>query len=102
MIAEFTVIPIGSGESLSPYIAECLRIVKASGLRYELTATCTIVEGDYDAVIRTIGDCHKKVRSMSRRAVTSIRIDDREGESNAMQRKVASVQEKEQTLGKGR
>jgi uncharacterized protein (TIGR00106 family) len=94
MIAEFTIIPIGSGESLSPFVAECLKIVKASGLRYELTATCTIIEGEYDEVMRVIGECHKKVRSMSRRVVTSIRIDDREGESNAIERKVRSVEEK--------
>ncbi len=94
MIAEFTIIPIGSGESLSPFVAECLKIVKASGLRYELTATCTIIEGAYDEVMRVIGECHKKVRSMSRRVVTSIRIDDREGESNAIERKVRSVEEK--------
>jgi len=75
-------------------VAECLKIVKASGLRYELTPTCTIVEGDYDKVMAVVGDCHKKVRSMSRRVLTIIRIDDREGDTDAMDRKVQSVVEK--------
>ncbi len=94
MIAEFAVIPVGSGESISPYVAECLKIVRSSGLRHELTATCTIVEGDLDDVMRTVTECHRKVRSMSPRVVTSIRIDDREGESNAIERKVRSAEEK--------
>lgn len=93
MIAEFTIIPIGVGESLSPFVAECLKIVRASGLRHELTATCTIIEGDFDAVMRVIGECHKKVRTMSPRVVTCVRIDDREGERNAIERKVRSVEE---------
>ena len=94
VIAEFTIIPVGVGESISPYVAECLKIVRTSGLRHELTATCTIVEGELDEVMRTILECHRKVRSMSPRVVTSIRIDDREGESDAIEREVSSVEEK--------
>ena len=94
MIAEFSIVPIGAGESLSPYVAECLKIVKASGLKHKLTATCTLIEGDYDEVMDVISDCHKKARSMSHRVLTIIRIDDREGEKDAMERKVRSVEEK--------
>ncbi len=94
MIAEFSVIPIGQGESLSSYVAECLKIVKESGLKYQFTATCTILEGDYDSVMRVIDKCHKKVRGMSNRVLTSIKIDDRAGASEEMSRKVASVERK--------
>jgi uncharacterized protein (TIGR00106 family) len=94
MIAEFSVVPIGSGESLSAYVAECLKIVRESGLKYELTPTATIVEGDYDEVMATISQCHKKVRSMADRVMTSVRIDDRADASNEIERKVRSVEEK--------
>ena len=94
MIAEFSVIPIGQGESLSSYVAECLKIVKGSGLKYQFTATCTILEGDYDSVMRVIEKCHKKIRSMSNRVVTNVRIDDREGSNDEISRKVASVERK--------
>jgi uncharacterized protein (TIGR00106 family) len=94
MIAEFSVVPIGAGQSVSPYVAECLKIVRSSGLKYELTATATILEGDYDQVMETIGHCHKKVRSMAARVMTSVRIDDREGAVNEIERKVLSVEEK--------
>ncbi len=94
MIAEFTVVPIGSGESLSPYVAECLRIVRESGLKYEFNATGTILEGDYDEVIETIGKCHRKVMTMSHRVLTSIRMDDRAGATDEIERKVQSVESK--------
>lgn len=94
MIAEFSVVPIGAGESVSPYVAECLKIVRESGLKYELTASATILEGDYDQIMDTIGRCHKKVRSMTDRVMTSVRIDDREGGTNEIERKVMSVEEK--------
>lgn len=94
MIAEFSVVPIGSGESLSPYVAECLRIVRESGLKYEFTATGTILEGDYDEVMRVIGQCHRKVMSMSQRVLTNIKIDDRAGAKDEIERKVQSVESK--------
>ncbi len=31
MIAEFSIVPVGTGVSLSPFVAECLRIVEKSG-----------------------------------------------------------------------
>lgn len=94
MIAEFTVIPVGVGTSLSKYVAECLKIVRKSGLRYQLTPMGTILEGDYDAVMGTIGQCHHRVRSLADRVLTEVRIDDRADGVNEMERKVKSVEGK--------
>jgi len=94
MIAEFSVVPIGAGESLSTYVAECLKIVKMSGLKYQLTPMGTILEGDFHKVMDTIGQCHLRVRSMSGRVTTMIRLDDREKHADEMVRKVKSVEEK--------
>jgi uncharacterized protein (TIGR00106 family) len=93
MIAEFSVMPIGEGESLSPYVAECLKIVRSSGLDHELTPMGTILQGELDEVMATIISCHRKVVSMSDRVVTYIKIDDRRNE-RPMRDKVESVREK--------
>lgn len=93
-IAEFSVVPIGAGESLSPFVAECLKIVRESGLKYEFTPVGTILEGDYDEIMDVVGKCHKKVRSMSDRVLTSVKIDDRAGATNEIERKVQSVESK--------
>ncbi len=94
MIAQFRVVPIGRGESLSEYVAECERIVKKSGLRSELTPMCTVLEGYYDEVMQVIGKCHKRVREMSNRVMTSIDIDDRGGADDEIKKKVESVERK--------
>lgn len=94
IIAQFKVVPIGRGESLSGYVAECVSIVERSGLKYQLTPMATVVEGDFDEVMAVIAQCHKHVRKQSNRVVTSIEIDDRGGHDNAMVEKVQSVERK--------
>ncbi len=93
MIAEFSVMPIGVGESLSDYVAECVKVVQASGLDHELTPMGTIVQGDMEEVMAVIMSCHRKVLSMSGRVVTDIKIDDRKIERH-MSAKVESVRAK--------
>jgi len=94
MLAEFSVVPIGKGESVSQYVAECLRIVEGSGLPYRLNPMGTVVEGDYDDVMSVIRECHMRVTELCPRVITSIKIDDRRGISGMIDRKVASVEEK--------
>ncbi len=94
MIAEFSVIPIGKGESVSQYVAECMKIVVASGIDYKINPMATVVEGDYDKVMGVIQSCHMRVMEMSSRAITSIKIDDRKGVSDMLDRKIASVEKK--------
>ncbi|MEM2943575.1 MAG: MTH1187 family thiamine-binding protein [Methanomassiliicoccales archaeon] len=94
MIAEFSIVPIGKGESLSRYVAECIKIVKESGIRYQLTPMCTILEGDYDEVMDVIKKCHIRIMGMCNRVLTTIKIDDRRGKEDAMTQKVRSVEEK--------
>lgn len=97
MIAEFSIVPVGTGKSLSPFVAECLRIVEDSGLKHQLTPMGTVLEGDGERVMATIMACHTRVLTMSERVVTSIKIDDRCDRPTDMERKVRSVEEK---LGK--
>ena len=97
MLAEFSVVPLGKGESVSMYVAECMKIVEASRLPYRINPMGTVLEGDYDAVMGVIRKCHMRVMELSQRVVTSIKVDDRKGSKNALDTKIASVEKK---LGK--
>jgi len=44
MLAEISVVPVGSGESLSKYIAEVLKLLEEEKIKYELTSMGTVVE----------------------------------------------------------
>ena len=94
LIAEFSIVPVGAGMSLSPFVAECLRIVEGSGLKHQLTPMGTILEGDGEKVMNTIMACHSRVLQMSERVVTSIKMDDRRDRPSDMGRKVRSVEER--------
>lgn len=94
IVCEFSITPIGAGESLSGYVARCEKIVRESGLPHQLTPMGTVVEGEWDEILALIRACHMAVRADCRRVSTLIRIDDREGPPGRMERKVRAVEEK--------
>ena len=94
-IAEFTIIPIGVGVSLSKYVAVCEKILEASGLSYELHANGTNLEGEWDDVMTAIKACHERLHEMGvPRIATQIKIGTRTDCSQKMADKIASVREK--------
>jgi len=94
MLAQFSIVPIGKGESVSRFVAEVVKEVDKSGLDYRLTAMATIVEGPNDKVFSLVRRCHDRVKKMSDRVLTTIVIDDRKGGNNCIECKVQSVQDK--------
>lgn len=99
VIAEFTLVPVGKGESLSPYVARISRIIRRSGLRNQLTPMGTIVEGNWDNVFGLIRACTRVLEKDCRRILLSIKVDIRKGSMWRMDRKVEVV---EGLLAKGR
>ncbi len=97
MIANFSVVPIGEGNSLSSQVAEVLKIVDESGISYKLHSMGTILEGDWDEILRLIKKCHERTLEDSDRVLTTITIDDHKGKSGRIVGKVQSVERK---LGK--
>jgi len=92
LIAEFSVTPIGVGVSVSQYVAECMKIVDASGIDYKINPMGTVLEGDFDKVMGVVRACHMRVMEMAPRVVTSVKIDDRKGASGVMEGKIQSVE----------
>ena len=91
-IAEFTIIPLGVGVSLSKYVAVCEQVLQASGLSYELHANGTNIEGEWDEVMQAIKTCHEKLHEMGvPRISTIIKIGTRTDRAQTMADKVASV-----------
>jgi uncharacterized protein (TIGR00106 family) len=97
VMAEFSVVPIGKGVSLSPIIARVLKIVSESGVTYKANPMGTVLEGAWDEVMGIIKKCHDEVMKEAERAVTTIKIDDRRGADFRMEKKLESV---ERQLGK--
>jgi len=94
MLAQFSIVPIGKGESLSRYVAEIIKEVEKSGLDYRLTPMSTIIEGRAEEVFALIQRCHQKMRRLAPRVLTSIVIDDRKRAPRRIDAKVKSVEKK--------
>lgn len=92
MIAEFSILPVGTGVSLSKHIAKALDIVDRSGLKYQFTPMGTILEGTYEEIMSTIKECHNALTRECERVLTTIRIDDRKGSREEMKHKVEAVE----------
>lgn len=97
MLAEVSIIPIGIGSSIGDKLAEVLKIVDASGLPYKVNPMSTVIEGEWDEIMKLIKKCHEAVIKTGERAITTITIDDRKGKPNRIEEKVKSI---EKRLGK--
>ena len=95
VIVDFCLVPIGVGVSVSKYIAECEIILKDAGLKTQLHAYGTNIEGEWDDVFGAVKRCHERVHEMGApRITTTIKVGTRTDRVQTMDDKVKSVQEK--------
>lgn len=94
VMAEFSIYPLDKGDSLSPYVARAVQIVKDSGLAYNFGPMGTTVEGDWDQVSKVIEDCFKDLEKDCDRISLTVRMDYRKKGGSRMLQKTSSVQEK--------
>jgi uncharacterized protein (TIGR00106 family) len=95
VIADLCVIPIGVGVSVSKEVAACERIFAEAGLKVNLHAYGTNIEGEWDEVFAAIKRCHEVVHSMGApRVSSSLRFGTRIDREQSMADKIKSVRDK--------
>jgi uncharacterized protein (TIGR00106 family) len=99
VIADISIVPLGVGLSLSPYVAACEKLLTDAGLEPRLHAYGTNVEGEWDEVFAALRRCHELLHAMGApRVSTNLRCGTRIDRPQSLDDKVRSVQEK---LGDG-
>lgn len=92
VIADLCVVPLGVGLSVSEYVAECHRVLKKAGLKIELHAYGTNIEGEWDDVMAAVKSCHEAVHRMEVPRITStIKLGTRIDRDQTMEDKISSV-----------
>jgi uncharacterized protein (TIGR00106 family) len=91
-LLDFSITPLGKGESVSAYVARCLEIVAASGFDYRLHAMGTTLEGDLEEVLAVVRRCFRALEADCDRISCSVKIDYRKGPGGRLQSKVQKVQ----------
>ena len=96
-VAGISVVPVGTGSaSISDYVVGAMGIIKASGLKFELSAMGTNLEGDVSAILEVVRKVHESAfEGGAVRVLTSLTIDDRrdkplsiDGKRSAVKRKI--------------
>jgi uncharacterized protein (TIGR00106 family) len=95
VIVDLCIIPIGTGVSLSPYVAACEKVLAEAGLQTTLHANGTNIEGEWDKVFAAIKRCHEIVHELGAPRVSSvIKLGTRTDRRQTMDDKIRSVEAK--------
>ena len=96
VLLDFSMTPLGKGESVSPYVARCLEVT-TSGLDYRLHAMGTTLEGELDQVLEVVRRCVQALQADCDRITCSIKMDYRKGPGG---RRDSTVQKVQTLVGK--
>jgi uncharacterized protein (TIGR00106 family) len=92
MIVAFSVTPIGVGEDVAEYVADAVRIVRASGLPNQTDAMFTSIEGEWDEVMAVVKSACEAVSARAPRVSLTLKADIRPGVTGALESKMASLE----------
>lgn len=93
VLCEFSIFPIGKGESLSAYVSPVIALVRESGFPYRLTAMGTIFETEAVAdALELVDKAHKVLdQAGCSRIYAAVKLDIRKGKAARLSSKVDSV-----------
>jgi len=95
VIVDLSIVPIGVGVSLSKYVVACEKVLNEAGLKTNLHAYGTNIEGEWEKVFSAIKRCHETVHEMGApRITTTIKMGTRTDRTQTMDDKVESVKSK--------
>ncbi|MBO0824353.1 MAG: MTH1187 family thiamine-binding protein [Actinobacteria bacterium] len=92
MLVAFSVTPLGVGEDVADYVADAVRVVRASGLPNQTDAMFTTVEGDWDEVMAVVKAACAAVADRAPRLSVTLKADIRPGVTGGMQSKMESLE----------
>ena len=94
---DISVVPVGTaGPSVSEFVAGAVRLLQDEpGIKYELTAMNTIIEGDLEHLLALAKRMHDSAfNSGIQRVVTTVRIDERRDKPLTMAGKIEAVKKR--------
>ena len=95
IIADFQIIPIGAGTSLSQHIAECEKILEKFELKIVLHTMGTNIEGEWNEVLAAVKQCHEEMHKKGvQRLMTSLKLSSRIDHQQSIQSRIDSVKRK--------
>jgi uncharacterized protein (TIGR00106 family) len=94
MLLEFSMSPLGKGESVGEYVAQSLEIIDSSGVPYRLNPMGTVLEGEWDEVMNVVRQCLEQMSRECSRITCTMKFDWRKGATGRLTAKVDSIQQR--------
>ena len=94
VLLEFSMSPLGKGESVGRYVARSLDIIDKSGVPYRLNPMGTVLEGEWEQVFGVVRKCYERMKKDCNRISCTVKVDYRKGHVGRLQSKVASVEKR--------
>ncbi len=93
VLLEFSMFPTDVGESKSEYVSKVVKMVSQGGYAYQLTPMSTVIETPtVQEALKVVEDAYEILKPHSNRVYSSLKMDIREGKSNRLKTKIASVE----------
>lgn len=92
-LLEISIVPIGTDSpSFSTQVTDEVRVIEEKDLKYEVTPTSTVLEGDIDDLWEAAKEMHQKALEVGlERIVTNINIDHRTDKQMDMDQQIEKV-----------
>ncbi|MEC4176364.1 MTH1187 family thiamine-binding protein [Adlercreutzia sp. R21] len=84
--------PFGVGDELAPYVADVVRVIRASGLPCRTTSMFTEIEGPWDEVMAAVRDATFALADRGIRTEVILKADVRPGHTDTLHTKVQKVE----------
>lgn len=90
-VAALCISPSGVGEELSEYVADCVKVIRDSGLKNETNSMFTNIEGEFGDVMQVVKDATMVLVKKGYRTGVILKLDIRPGFSGQIDAKAALV-----------
>ena len=94
VLLEFAMNPPDRGAGVSEYVARILDVIDRSGVPYQLTPMGTILEGEFDDVMKVVGDCFRALEPDCARIGMNLKMDFRAGTESRLKSKIEAVEKR--------
>ena len=87
--------PSDKGERASPYVNRLIRVIRESGVMYELTSMGIVIETEtMDDALAMVKTCFDQLEPDCKRIYSSLKFDICKGEPGRMKKKIESIRNK--------
>jgi len=93
VLLEFAMFPTDKGESVSPYVSKVIKMIRESGVTYQLTPMGTIIETEtLSEALAIVQQSYDILETDCNRVYASLKFDIRKGRSQCMTEKIIAVE----------